>query len=35
MAVAANSPSGIGRQQPDTVTREPPRVLREWYGNGP
>jgi hypothetical protein len=27
--------SGIGRQQPVTVTREPPRVRREYDGNGP
>jgi hypothetical protein len=28
-AVASASPSGIGRQQPVTVTREPPRVRVE------
>ena len=27
--------SGIGRQQPETVTRDPPRVLREYDGSGP
>ena len=27
--------SGIGRQQPETRTREPRRVWREYDGNGP
>jgi hypothetical protein len=34
-AAAAVSASGIGRQQPETVTREPRRVVVRYVGKGP